>query len=202
MMPVRSKAKKLSSLKMVNGRERVVIESVTPQVDGGLYPIKRVVGEKVLVQADIFTDGNEYIMAYLLFRRASEKDWRRVAMRYLENDRWEGTFWIESAEDYYYTLEGWVDTFKTWQKALLKKFDADADIDQELIAGIEYLEKFIHRKKDENTEKIHKFVKKLKELRQNPQAISWAINEELLNLVRNYPNEESLMSYHKVCRCK
>ena len=87
-MPQRSKTHTLSTLKLVSGQERVVIESVTPQVDGGLYPIKRVIGEKVVVQADIFTDGNDYIMAYLLFRRKSEKDWRRVSMRYLENDLW------------------------------------------------------------------------------------------------------------------
>ena len=151
-MPQRSKTHTLSTLKLVSGQERVVIESVTPQVDGGLYPIKRVIGEKVVVQADIFTDGNDYIMAYLLFRRKSEKDWRRVSMRYLENDRWEGIFWIEKEEDYCYTLEGWVDLFKTWQKVLLKKFEADEDIDQEMLAGIEYLEKLIYRKKDENAQ--------------------------------------------------
>lgn len=197
-MPTHLKAQRLSTLKMIHGQERVIIESVIPQVDGGFFPIKRVVGEKVVVQADIFTDGNDYIMAYLLFRRASEKDWRRIPMRYLENDRWEGVFWIETEEDYYYTLEGWVDTFKTWQKALLKKFEADEDIDQELIFGIEYLEKLIYRKKDENAEKIHKFIKKLRELKQNPEAVRWAINEELLSLARNYPNEKSLMSYRKV----
>jgi len=33
------------------GRNRVVIEGVRPQVEGGLFPVKRVAGEQVSVNA-------------------------------------------------------------------------------------------------------------------------------------------------------
>ena len=40
-------------------RRRVVIEGIRPQVDGGRFPIKRVVGDEVLVEADVFADGHD-----------------------------------------------------------------------------------------------------------------------------------------------
>lgn len=44
---------------MDKGRKRVVIENVKPEIDCGCFPIKRVVGEKVVVPADIFADGHD-----------------------------------------------------------------------------------------------------------------------------------------------
>src|SRR5690242_11086669 len=55
---------------------RVVIESVLPQVDCGRYPAKRAVGERVLVEADVFTDGHDAVVAEILFRFESEQDWQ------------------------------------------------------------------------------------------------------------------------------
>src|SRR5512145_1400335 len=66
---------------------RVVIEAVRPQVDGGRVPIKRVVGEEVVVTADIFADGHDMLAAVLLYRRAGEARWRETRMVLVENDR-------------------------------------------------------------------------------------------------------------------
>ena len=35
---------------------QLVIENVTPKLDGGRYPIKRVIGSVIEVSADIFKD--------------------------------------------------------------------------------------------------------------------------------------------------
>ncbi|HJR75810.1 MAG TPA: maltotransferase domain-containing protein, partial [Nitrospiraceae bacterium] len=43
----------------VDGRRRVIIEGVRPAIDGGRFPIKRVVGQSVVVEADVFTDGHD-----------------------------------------------------------------------------------------------------------------------------------------------
>ena len=45
-----------------------VIENLQPLVDGGRYPIKRVVGEDVVVEADIFKDGHDIVAAALKWR--------------------------------------------------------------------------------------------------------------------------------------
>jgi hypothetical protein len=73
-------------------RGRVIIESVYPELDGGRHPVKRVIGDVVEVSADIFTDGHDKIAGDILFRAASEVGWQRSPLRFLENDRWSGSF--------------------------------------------------------------------------------------------------------------
>ena len=70
------------------GRQRAVIEAVTPEVDGGRHAIKRVVGEKVVIEADIFADGHEVLSAVLLFRQAGETEWNEAPLLPVVNDRW------------------------------------------------------------------------------------------------------------------
>src|SRR5258708_1086228 len=55
---------------------RVVIEAVDPEVDGGKFPIKRCLGDRVRMQADIFADGHDLLGARLLFRRVDDSEWR------------------------------------------------------------------------------------------------------------------------------
>jgi len=116
-------------------RKRVVIENVKPQIDCGAFPVKRVVGEKVVVEADVFADGHDSVSASLLYKAQNEKDWNEISMTFLENDRWRGEFLVERIGNYYYTLEGWVDYFKTWQKDFKKKFEAGYDTRVELLIG-------------------------------------------------------------------
>ena len=73
-------------------KSRVIIEGVRPEIDGGRFPIKRVVGEDVTVEADIFADGHESLSAFLLQRGEDEQDWTEMPMEFLINDRWRGSF--------------------------------------------------------------------------------------------------------------
>jgi starch synthase (maltosyl-transferring) len=114
---------------------RVVIEAVRPQVDGGRFPIKRVVGEEVAVTADIFADGHDVLAAVLLYRRAGEADWREAPLELVENDGWRGRFVVESLGRYEYTIEGWIDRFESWRHELSKKFGAAQDVASELLEG-------------------------------------------------------------------
>ena len=50
-------------------QSRVVVEAITPQVDGGRFPIKRTVGDTVVVEADVFADGHDNVAAVLKYRR-------------------------------------------------------------------------------------------------------------------------------------
>lgn len=50
-----------------DGKKRVIIENVRPQIECGRFPIKRAVGEKVEVTADIFPDGHDSIGARLIY---------------------------------------------------------------------------------------------------------------------------------------
>jgi starch synthase (maltosyl-transferring) len=117
------------------GDNRVVIETVWPQIDGGRSPVKRVVGETVEVWADIFTDGHEKIAAELLYRPATELEWRRAPMAFFDNDRWRGSFPLERNARYQFTIEAWRDDWATWLAELDKKRGAGLDVRLETIEG-------------------------------------------------------------------
>ena len=57
------------------GRARVIIESVSPEIDSGRYPIKRVIGEIMVVEADIFADGHDKLSAAFAIRQAGDTEW-------------------------------------------------------------------------------------------------------------------------------
>ena len=73
---------------LAEGRKRVVIEAVTPEIDGGRFAVKRVLGDRVRVEADIVADGHEVLSCVLLYRREADPDWQEVPMEPLVNDRW------------------------------------------------------------------------------------------------------------------
>ncbi len=116
-------------------QRRVIVEGVHPEVDAGRFPIKRTVGEPVLVSADIFTDGHDTLAAALLYRRAGEDAWREVPMVAIGNDRWGASFTIDELRPYQYTVEGWVDRFESWRHELSKKVGAGQDVKSELLEG-------------------------------------------------------------------
>src|SRR5207247_7308604 len=98
------------------GRRRVVIEGLGPEIDGGRFPIKRVAGERVVVEADVFADGHEAVAADVRFRKDDDLAWRDVRMRHVDNDRWRGAFPVSELGWYWYTVRAWVDRFGTWRR--------------------------------------------------------------------------------------
>ena len=125
---------------MEDGRSRVVIEGVYPEIDGGRFPIKRSVGEAVVVEADAFTDGHDAISLALLHRRDGEETWTEVPMTPLVNDRWRGEFQVTELGRACYTLVGWVDRYKTWTRDLRKRLDAGQDVEIDLLIGAQLIE--------------------------------------------------------------
>lgn len=116
-------------------RQRVVIEGVTPQVDCGRYPVKRVIGEQVAVEADVFADGHEEIDCALLHRHDDDMSWTQTHMQAIGNDRWQAHFLVDRLGTYRYTVVGWMDHFATWRHALAKKADAGVDVTVDLLIG-------------------------------------------------------------------
>ena len=97
-----------------DGRRRVVIEDVNPQIDAGRHRICRVVGDEVVVSAAIFADGKDQLAARLLFRHSSDRRWSIAPMHAAGNDIWSGSFLVEKLGEWRFTLLGWVDHFATW----------------------------------------------------------------------------------------
>ncbi|MGI4852744.1 MAG: alpha-1,4-glucan--maltose-1-phosphate maltosyltransferase [Janthinobacterium lividum] len=111
-------------MKPNEGRSRVVIEEVTPQIDGGRYAVKRVVDDVVRVTAVIYSDGHDHVAARLMYKRTAEKVWRYAPLREIGNDVWEADFIANAVGGWTYTVQAWVDHFGTWVHDLHKRLDA------------------------------------------------------------------------------
>jgi starch synthase (maltosyl-transferring) len=123
-----------------SGRSRVIIEGVAPEIDGGRFPIKRIAGEQVVVEADVFTDGHDAISCVLLYRKDGDPEWSALPMAALVNDRWRGAFPVAQLGRYCYTLLAWIDRFKTWSRDLAKRVEASQDVTVDLLIGAELVE--------------------------------------------------------------
>jgi starch synthase (maltosyl-transferring) len=106
---------------------RVVVEGLHPEVDGGRFPIKRVTGETVVVNADVHADGHDVLAAALLYRKQGASGWTEVTMEPLGNDRWSAQFSLTELGRYEYTVEGWIDRFGSWRPQKSNKFCARLD---------------------------------------------------------------------------
>lgn len=116
---------------------RVVIENVRPRVDGGRFPAKRCLGDRVEVTADIHADGHEVLRAVVRWRAEGETEWREVPMDGLPNDVWRGSFPAGRLGLHEISVEAWVDRFRSWRRDLEKRAAAGQhdDVAVELRTG-------------------------------------------------------------------
>ncbi|MBN1575525.1 MAG: alpha-1,4-glucan--maltose-1-phosphate maltosyltransferase [Chitinispirillaceae bacterium] len=187
---------------MINtdGRKRVVIEGITPIIDNGAFPIKRVVGEEVTVAADVFADGHDELQAALMYKPVSERTWSETLMRKKENDRWMASFSIEEMVTYSFMVCGWIDAFSTWRKALLIKKEAGQDVDIELKAGGSMMRKTASRA-DSGCRKRLLYLAEIVENDHDPEnAVAVATGDELVNLMGMFPDRtfESRSAVYRV----
>ncbi len=149
----------------------VVIENVSPLVDGGRYPIKRTVGEAVEVSADIFKDGHDVMGAVLKWRKVGAKRWHETVMECTDswtNDHWRGRFTVLEMGPTEFTIEAWGDTWKSWQHEWHMKFDArQADLQSETLEGAGIIEKAARlatlRKNKADAEWLRRVAKEIKQ---------------------------------------
>ncbi len=114
---------------------RIIIEDVYPELDGGRYPVKRIIGDELAVWADIFRDGHDLLSAAVLYRRADESVWHAAPMRLYDNDRWVGRVPLRELGRLRYTIEAWTDHFGSWRADTLRKHAAGQAIAVDLLEG-------------------------------------------------------------------
>lgn len=121
--------------------ERITIEDVYPELDGGRFPVKRVVGDVLEVWADIFSDGVFTLGACLKVRPPGETAWHEVGMSPFDNDRWVGRVPLTHAGRWTYALEAWRDLYESWRVDFLKKKNAGQDVSLEIAEGRQFIER-------------------------------------------------------------
>ena len=117
------------------------IEDVYPLIDGGRFPVKRIVGERVEVWVDVYRDGHAVSAAALVWRLEQDREWRREPMTHHSNDRWGGSFVPDAPGRYVYAVEAWTDEFATWRLGFELKQKAGADLTLDAIEGAGMLTK-------------------------------------------------------------
>jgi len=183
-------------------RRRVVIESLTPQIDAGRFPIKRIIGENVNVHANIFCDGHDRIRAELLFKHIGAKQWSFVEMIPSMNDEWAASFEVLQIGEYCYTARAWLDRFDTWQEDLKKKYQAGRKIKVDLMIGSELLEQTAKRAKSAQgtveggaeAEKLSNWAERLSKSKTR-DAVKLALAQELTAIMRKYPDRTLATTY-------
>jgi starch synthase (maltosyl-transferring) len=174
--------------KPADGRKRVVIECVTPEIDAGRFPIKRIAGDTVRVEADVFADGHDHVTARLLYRPQALSSWTAVPMQPLGNDRWHGEFPVASVGEYFYTIAGWIDHFDTWRSDLEKRIAAGQDIRVDLLIGAQLVEQAAARADGEDAPALQRWAALLRETGVIPAAQTAALDPDLAATMARYPD--------------
>ena len=173
---------------------RAVIESVTPSVDGGRFPIKRVVGEQVVVEADCFADGHDELACLLLYRRESDTAWSSVPMQALGNDRWRAAFTVGAMGAYRYTVTAWVDALLSWRHDFARRVEAE-DLRVAAQAGALLIDGSASRAKAAAKRRLTAWAKLLRTERDPSALAALAQDEELAALANEYPDRSSASTH-------
>ncbi|WP_434391016.1 alpha-1,4-glucan--maltose-1-phosphate maltosyltransferase [Melittangium boletus] len=183
-----------------------VIENVRPQLDAGRWPVKRVEGETFTVQADIFKEGHDVLVAVVRWRQSAPRglatEWAEVPMSSPRgNDLWEGSFPLTSNGRYEYTVEAWPDFFATWVTEIKRKVDVGRDVRSELLEGAAMLRAHAERaRQDGHPEDAERMLKAatLFDQGMSPNAIAAAMEPELKRVASRYADRSVAARYERV----
>ncbi|HJT45869.1 MAG TPA: alpha-1,4-glucan--maltose-1-phosphate maltosyltransferase [Chthoniobacterales bacterium] len=173
-----------------------VIEHLSPLIDGGRYPIKRIVGDDLAVEADIFKDGHDVVAAALKWRLVGEPRWHETAMSFVDNDRWRGVCCFIDIGTYEYTVEAWTDSFRSWRDEFAKKFAAGIqDLTAEALEGAELIESASKRAHvSEDSVRLRELSECIRTA-DNPQINQLISAGELEVLMSTYPDRSWATQY-------
>jgi starch synthase (maltosyl-transferring) len=180
---------------------RVVIENVDPEIDGGRFPIKRTVGERVTVTADVHADGHDELRAVVCHRKERAEAWTETEMAPLGNDRWRASFRVESLEPYRYALEAWVEPFRTWRKGLGRKVEAGTAEGVDLLIGARLLEEASERARGADAQALRVASAALRDERADVATrAEIALGAGLAELAERHPDRRQAARYERELR--
>jgi starch synthase (maltosyl-transferring) len=181
---------------MLRAFPTAVIENLHPLVDGGRYPVKRVIGDDLVVEADIFKEGHDVVAAMLKWRIVGEERWHETTMTHVDNDRWRGVCALYENATYEYTVEAWADTFRGWQREFTAKFEAGTTaLGAEALEGAALLEAAANRAHVvPDAARLHELSQCIRTA-ENAQINEIAHSGELEVLMSTYPDRSAATQY-------
>ena len=171
----------------MQNQTRIIIENVRPQLDGGTFFIKRIVGQNVIVTANVFGDGHDVIACCVKYKHESSKKWQEVRLKSLGNDEWIAEFTVEKQGYYSYHIEGWVDYALNWQHGTERKIQDNQYVKSELLEGAEYCQAILKEVDKEEKVFLNNAIKAFQDEKQYDKAIQIALSPELHHIFLKYP---------------
>ena len=188
------------------GRRRVVIEGVSPEIDCGRFPVKRVVGDRMTVRANAFTDGHDAVACTLLYRgpdrgpdgERGREGWSEVAMEPLGNDRWRASFPLTGEGVWRYTVEAWVDRFESWRRDLGKRLAAGQNVEVDLRIGADLLRDAASRARGKDRELLEILAETVEGGRDvGGSETTFALDPERAALARRHADRATATRYRR-----
>lgn len=190
----------------LDGRRRVLVYSLRPRVDDGRYPIKRVLGDTIEVEADLLVDGHDHLAGVLLFRRAGSPEWREAyllpvvaptgpALDTPANDAWRATFVVDALGSWEYTVAAWVDSFGTWVWGLRRKVEAHQNIDTDLLVGASLVRAAAKRAMGADGSTLSKLAEQLGGAGDATARAQVGLSPELAAVMRAHPDRSAATTH-------
>ena len=182
-------------MRSAEGRTRVAVEGVHPEVDGGEFAVKRIVGDVLTVEANLLVDGHDLVAGEVLYRHLPADIWQSSGMRPIGQGRWRGEFPAEELGEYEYTVRGWIDRFGTWRAEMKKRLAASQDVGVDCLIGAGLVEDAASRADGNDAARLREWASLLRHGR--PEI---ALDDDLAAVVRCYPDRRFAGRYPRILR--
>jgi starch synthase (maltosyl-transferring) len=114
----------------VSSSRRILVSNVQPQVEAGRHALRRIVGDRLRVRAEVLCDGDTAVRACIVYKVPGESRWRPAPMQPdIRGITWEGTLRLQNGGCSQFAVEAWVDVFATWQARLDALFGSPSAVD-------------------------------------------------------------------------
>ena len=171
----------------MQNQTRIIIENVSPQLDCGANAIKRIVGQKVVVTAAVFSDGHDVMECCVKYKHEEDENWDEVRMIPTFNDEWVAEFKVEKQGFYSYFVEGWVDYALNWQHGTERKIQDNQYVKSELLEGAEYVRAILNQVDASENNYLNTLAYYFTTESEYDNAVREATSHELTRIFKKYP---------------
>lgn len=178
----------MSLLAKTAGTRRVVIDHVSPSIDGGRNPFKRVIGDWIPFTANAFADSHDLLQVELRIRKVDTEDWHVLPMNPLGNDEFEATYRTDEIGLFEYEVAGVIDHYGSWYEGFQKKHSEGVPLDLECRIGAELLEHAADRADEKHAEQLREWAAHLADSNADIETrISLAYSRHVADIARSHP---------------
>jgi len=182
----------------MQNQTRIIIENVTPQLDGGAFYIKRILGQSIEVRANVFADGHDVVACSVKYKHQSEKKWQEIRMAETSNDEWVAQFQVEKQGFYSYFVEGWVDYALNWQHGTKRKIQDNQYVKSELLEGAEYCQAILKEANPTEKKYLTNAIKAFQEEALYEEGVAITLSSDLYHIFQKYPTRTLANTSHEL----